>query len=145
LYRKIVVKSMSKGYQQCKGQRVQIWQSLSQACGLHRRKCELVQLSANLLRCTALVYMLGFSTVRVLLTPRGTCAPPEMYLWGRPRLRKLEASRPPKTAVQTTAHIVWLEKSPLLLYATVYWAEHARLASTHVDRDLVLSRPFLQK
>ena len=47
--------------------------------------------------------------MRVLLTPRGTCALPEMYLSGRLRLRKLEATRPPKTAVQTAAHVVWLD------------------------------------
>ena len=31
-------------------------------------------------------------------------AAPKMYLSWRPRLPKLEATRPPKTAVQTTAH-----------------------------------------
>ena len=38
-----------------------------------------------------------------------------------------------------------LEKSPLLNYASLHWAEHARKSSAYADKELSLSRPFFQK
>ncbi len=65
----IIVETVSKGYQQRKGQWVQKWQVLSQAHGIHRRKCEppLVRLPDGLLRIGGVQRFRvcqGFSTVR---------------------------------------------------------------------------------
>lgn len=38
-----------------------------------------------------------------------------------------------------------LQNSPLLNYATLHWAEHARQSGTHLNKDYDLKRPFLEK